>query len=1076
MVAPGRSSLVAMPHRSGAPRLIEWTGERCVPWAPDVQVVYEHMHRYLWASQLVGGRRVLDLASGEGFGAAILAGEAASVLGIDLDQTTVDHSALNYGSDRIEFRQGDARDLSSLQDGSFGAVIAFEMIEHVDDQQRVLEEIARILEPDGLLVISTPDRRAYTEATGRHNPFHVRELDREQFTGLLGGRFEHVACWGQRTITGSALSALSGRERAADGGAAAETFFVERQGDGWQAAPGLSPLYLVAVASRAELPSIPRESTLADGALELLRAAEATGETAVAERQREVERLQDTFSRERSRWESEIGELSEQAGELRAALWDRQTEIELRARRVRDLLDDAGKDREHIAVLGAELTAMRQLTARVEQSISWKLFERGRGKLLGALGGPGSLRTRALRRGLRAAAGRAGGRPQTAGTEGETGAEPTIEFPEFDRPEVSIVIPLYSGAELTDGCLDSIRDRTTGVAYEVILVDDAADPATKALLSRVRGARTVVNETNLGYLRSVNLGASHARGRWIVLCNNDIAVYDGWLPSMLACARSSPDVGVVTPKYLYPDGSLNEAGGIVWRDGTGGNYGRGAVPSECRYEFRREVDYGSAAALMVRADFWREVGGFDERFMPMYYEDTDLCFEAREHGLRVLYEPRANVVHLEGGTAGTDLSAGPKRYQEVNRPKFVQKWGRRLASEQLPASPHNTRRAANRNRGPHVLIVDHRVPMWDRDSGSLRLLGMIKALQTLGCRITLLPDDRHLVQPYTVELMAMGVEVLYGDVDIAAELTEVGPGLAMIISCRPHATTHWLDLLRDRAPSVPIVYDTVDLHWLREARRAALAEGSDRIALGPKAVALREIELALIRATDATLVVTPEERAQVQADVPGAVVHVVPNVNEIREDPPGVDSRVGVLFIGSFEHTPNVDAAVRLVRAVMPRVWSELGDIPVTIVGGGAPPEVLELSSPLVGVAGWVQDVEPLLDSVRATVAPLSYGAGLKGKVTQALAAGLPVVTTSVGAEGLGAVSGEHLLVADDDRELAAHVVEVLRDDDLWAALSSSGQRLARESFSPAVVTERMSELLAGRGRLRPVGSGSRRG
>jgi GT2 family glycosyltransferase/SAM-dependent methyltransferase len=1065
-----------MQHRSGAPRLIEWTGERCVPWAPDVQVVYEHMHRYLWASRLVRGRRVLDLASGEGFGAAILAAEAASVLGIELDQSTVDHSALNYASDRIEFRQGDARDLSSLQDGSFGAVIAFEMIEHVADQKRVLEEVARVLKPDGLLVISTPDRRAYSEATGQDNPFHVRELDREQFTELLRGRFEHVACWGQRTITGSALSALAGPARPPEGGVPAETFFVERQGDGWEMAPGLSPLYLVAVASSAELPSIPGESTLADGALELVRAAEAAGETAVAERQGEVERLRQTLSLEQARLESELDGQREQARELHAALGDRQTEIELRRQRVRELLDAAHQDREYIEALWAELAAMRQLAARVEHSVSWKLFERGRRKLLAALGGPASLRSRALRRGLRAASGLAGERPaQPAGPAEQAGSERAIELPEFNRPEVSIVIPLYSGAELTESCLDSIRDRTAGVAYEVILVDDAADPATKELLSRVRGSRTVVNETNRGYLRSVKLGASHARGRWIVLCNNDIVVCDGWLSSMLACATSSPDVGVVTPKYLYPDGSLNEAGGIVWRDGTGGNYGRGADPSECRFEFRREVDYGSAAALMVRADFWREVGGFDERFLPMYYEDTDLCFEARERGLRVLYEPRANVVHLEGGTAGTDLSTGHKRYQEVNRPKFVEKWRRRLEREQLPAHTHNIRRAANRNRGPHVLIIDHRVPMWDRDSGSLRLLGMIKALQGLGCRITLLPDDRHLVLPYTVELMAMGVEVLYGDIDVSGELSEIGPGLAMIISCRPHATTHWLDMLRDSAPSVPIVYDTVDLHWLREARRGALAEGSDRIALGPKAVALREVELALIRATDATLVVTDEERAQVEADVPGVVVHVVPNVNEIRANVPGVEGRAGVLFIGSFEHTPNVDAAVRLVRAVMPRVWAELGDVPVTIVGAGAPLEVQELASPLVDVAGWVPDVDPLLDSVRAAVAPLSYGAGLKGKVTQALAAGLPVVTTSVGAEGLDAVSGEHLLVADGDRELAAHVVEVLRDDELWALLASSGQRLARERFSPAVVTERMSELLSDRGQLRSVASASRR-
>src|SRR6059058_2512655 len=136
-----------MRRRAGAPRLIEWTGERCVPWSPDVQVVYEHMHRYLWAAQLVEGRRVLDLASGEGFGAAILAERAASVIGIDVDQRTVEHSQLNYAGGPIEFRHGDAQDLSSFPADSFDAVVAFEMIEHVDDQRRVLREVARVLAP-----------------------------------------------------------------------------------------------------------------------------------------------------------------------------------------------------------------------------------------------------------------------------------------------------------------------------------------------------------------------------------------------------------------------------------------------------------------------------------------------------------------------------------------------------------------------------------------------------------------------------------------------------------------------------------------------------------------------------------------------------------------------------------------------------------------------------------------------------------------------------------------------------------------------------------------------------------------
>jgi GT2 family glycosyltransferase/SAM-dependent methyltransferase len=1015
-----------MRRRAGAPRLIEWTGERCVPWAPDVPVVYEHLHRYLWAAALVKGCRVLDVASGEGFGAAILAEAAASVVGIDIDERTVEHSRLNYSDERVRFQIGDALDLSQFEPDSFDAVVAFEVIEHLEDHQRLLDQIKRVLEPEGLLIMSTPDRTAYTLATGHHNPFHTHELARTEFSALLRSRFAHVATWGQRTVTGSALSALAPSEAPE---VPARTYFVERHGVDWDLAAGLSPLYLVSVASDAELPQIPAESTLADPALTLLRSAEATAREEVAGLQAERAGLE----AERDR--------------VRRELSDRHVELTLSEKRVKELA-------ERSAQLEVEVADARQIAARVEQSVSWHMFERIRGAVLGLMGGPGSMPVRLIKRGL--AVWLRHRRAQAVETV-------PIELPEFEEPLVSIVIPLHAGAALTRACLESIRDRTISAGYEVILVDDAADAETKALLAGTQGAQIITNGKNLGYARSVKVGAARARGRWLVLCNNDIQVQEGWLGAMLRCAESSPDIGIVTPKYIYPDGSLQEAGGVIWSDGTGGQYGRGDRPGEPRYEFRRDVDYGSAAALMVRADFWREVGGFDERFEPMYYEDTDLCFQAREHGLRVVYEPRANVIHIEGGSAGTDISVGHKRHQESNRPKFVEKWRERLEREQLPANWNNVRRASNRHRGPHVLILDHRVPFWDRDSGSLRMHGMIRALLDMGCRVTFFPDDLAVTHPYTLELQSLGVEVWYGEIDVQGELAEIGPGLALVIACRPHASSRWLDLIREWAPLARIVYDTVDLHWLREARRAEMEGGGDQATLGPRAGVLRELELALIRATDATLVVSDEERAQVEADVPGATVVVVPNINEVRPGVPPAGVRRGVLFIGGFEHSPNVEGAIRLVRRVMPRVWSELGDVPVTIVGGSVPPAVSALASGRVEIAGWVPDVGPLFDAARVMVAPLSYGAGLKGKVTQSLAMGLPVVTTPVGAEGLHATSGEELLVGADDRELADGVIAVLRDDALWSRLSANGQQVAAERFSPAVVVQRLAELLGDR-------------
>ena len=341
----------------------------------------------------------------------------------------------------------------------------------------------------------------------------------------------------------------------------------------------------------------------------------------VGEREEAV-RLKDEWvavvERERA---AHAGELAAHAGELAARareLRDREAQhnedlkqrdqdivvgrernVQLRAELAARVGDLVSRD--------AELAAARSLNRRTEESVTWQAFQRARGRLYGAIGDT-SLLARTLRLSLRLAGRLLIKRPKSQAPpaaegpgagQGPVSDLDVISLPEYESPKVSLIIPLYARADLTRACLESIRDNTTRVSYEVILVEDDADEPTKLLLEQVRGARIVHNEQNLGYIRSVKRGAGLARGRWLVLCNNDIEVRGGWLTAMLACAESAEDVGVVTPKYLYPDGSLNEAGGIIWRDGTGVNYGRGDRPEHFQYEYRRETDYGSAAALMV---------------------------------------------------------------------------------------------------------------------------------------------------------------------------------------------------------------------------------------------------------------------------------------------------------------------------------------------------------------------------------------------------------------------------------------------------------------------------------------------
>jgi GT2 family glycosyltransferase/SAM-dependent methyltransferase/glycosyltransferase involved in cell wall biosynthesis len=1009
------------PRRAGAPRLIDWTGERCVPWASDVQVVYEHYHRYLWARALATGRRVLDLGSGEGFGAALLADTAQSVTGIDVDERTVQHSRLNYAGGNLEFRTASATDLADFADDSFDLAVAFEIVEHVRDQAALMSEVARVLAPGGVLVMSTPDRRAY--AANGPNPFHERELTVDEFSALLQGHFSSVTLFSQRTATGSRIQALD-----APGATGYLAVQLERAGDEWREAGPPSPLYVVGVATDGAMPELPADSTLSDFDRGLLRAADR--DAAIARGERDEAR-------------------GAEASERQAAIREQQAATQARAERdglVSQLLDRTRALEE----AGRESEELRALTRRVSESVVWNTFQRVRARVYRALGGEGSPAASLLGAALR----RFGRSPASGGHS----FAPVI-FPRFERPVASIVIPVHSGAALTERCLRAILAAGGKVPYEVIVVDDAADAETKALLAATDGVHVLVNERNLNFLRSVNRGADEAAGRFIVLLNNDTEPQPGWLDALVECADSADDVGIVAAKLVYPNGILQEAGGIVWQDGTAWNYGRGNDPSHPRYNFMREVDYGSAAALLVRADLWRELGGFDEQFAPGYWEDTDICFAARAAGRRVVYEPAATVVHLEGSSLGTDVTAvdSGKHHQELNAPKFAAKW-RDALRDQLP-QPSVARAvlAADRNRGEHVLVVDHRVPTPDRDSGSVRMEQMLLNLRTLGYRVSFLPDDANAPEPYTSHLQRQGIEVLYGPILLPEIMSAFGPRLRLAILSRPYVAPRYVHWVREFAPRARLAYDTVDLHYLRERRRALQDDTADpRISEG-----FMHLELALAHACDVTLVVSEDERLELAAAAPDLAVEVVPNANPLSPHVRGPEGRSGLLFVGGFQHPPNIDAAVHLVRVIMPRVWRQIGDVPLTIVGSHAPPEVLALASPAVHVAGWVEDLAPLLDGSRAMVAPLRYGAGMKGKVTQSLAAGLPVVTSSIGAEGLDAVAGQHLLLGDDPDALTARIVELCRDDELWATLSEGGRALVERCCSPSVQRAALERLAA---------------
>ena len=930
-------------------RGIDWTGERCVPWADDIQVIYEHYHRYALAARYTSGRRVLDLASGEGYGSALMAAGASEVVGVDIDEATVEHARTRYGGvPNLRFTTGSMTDTRLLADaGEFDVITCFEALEHVVEQDRLMSLVRDRLAPGGIFFTSTPDILVYTHQHGNENPFHVKELTEPQFRALLGGAFRHVSVLRQNVAVGSVLT--GDREH---GPVLAQQ--VRRTGeDSWSVGTGTPHTYLVGIASDHPV-EVPAAATMLDPDHTLLGA--------VAERA---------------------------AGPLRAELEGRT---------------------------GASGPKSRRLLERYRR--------------------------------------RAADGPVSVGTS--------------DEPLVSIVIPVHGKWSYTRRCLRSIEESGSRVPFEIVVVDDASPDDSADRLAACPGVRLLRTEENLGFLRAVNLGAAQARGDLLVLLNNDTEVRPGWLDALTEVVRNDDEIGLAGAKLVYPDGRLQECGGIVFADGSAANYGHGDNPDDPRYHGVRDVDYCSGAAILVRRDLWERLGGFDERYSPAYYEDTDLAFAVRDAGYRTVVVPDAVVVHHEGVSHGTDLTAGIKRFQDVNHKVFAEKWADALADQADPGTtlwvargraPGQTQREAE-----FVLVADVTVPAPDRDSGSVRMRALLDQLVALGHRVVFCPMDSSPGQRYVAELRRAGITVLLDSAAREQFLHEAGSRIRLAVLSRPTVAWHLADRLRICAPQARIVFDTVDLHFVRLSREAELVErlgGAPETStmLHQRSKLYRELELALVRACDRTLVVSESERDLLAGLAPGAPVSVLSNVHTPGPEA-GVAGRPGVLFVGSFEHPPNRDAAYWLAGEIWPLVRRRVPDAVLDLVGHDPTNELRVLDGQGVRFRGWVADLAALYDTARLSVAPLRFGAGVKGKVGESLAAGVPVVGTTLAFEGMRLRDGAEVLVGDKAEEIAVGIVALLTDDALWLRLSRAGQAAVAEQFGPGVARAALAELL----------------
>jgi len=625
-------------------------------------------------------------------------------------------------------------------------------------------------------------------------------------------------------------------------------------------------------------------------------------------------------------------------------------------------------------------------------------------------------------------------------------AYPRIEFNLPDQPTVSVVIPVYDKFEVTYYCLCSLLFAFNETPFEVIVVDDGSRDDTRRIHECVDGVRVLRLERNQGFVRACNAGAELARGEFVAFLNNDTETTALWLDELVAAFRNFDAVGLAGSKLVYPDGRLQEAGGIIWGSGNPWNVGRDASAEDPRYNYVRTVDYVSGAALMIRRDLWQHVGGFSEEFAPGYFEDTDLAMKIRETGHCVLYVPQSVVYHFEGQTGGTSVSRGAKAFQEVNRPKFRRRWADVFRGHGKEGE--NVDREKDRAAAFRVLFIDHQFPFVDLDAGSYAAFQEIRLLQHLGAKVTFLPRNIAWMDRHTMALQRIGVECLYAPFvrSFGEYLRAHAAEYDLVVVSRHNVAEEVLPIVRSAAPGTKIAFNLADLHFLRELREAAAK--TPGYSFG-KADETRRAELAAIIQSDVTFSYSDVEIAVIRDLVPETTkLARMPWVVECHERKLPYSETRDIFFLGGFNHPPNAQAARFFAKSVMPLLRAQLPNVCFNIIGSGARAVVPELVSKCVRVLGYVPSLTEHLDGARVFVAPLLTGAGLKGKVLDAISHGVPCVLSPVAAEGTGLTDGVDCLIANSPEEWADRVARLYSDEALWSRISENARRLAQDFYS----------------------------
>ena len=1007
--------------------MLEWTGERYVPWMEEGEIHYEHLHRYRFVKELVKHKKVLDLGCGEGYGSFVLAEESDEVIGIDIDGITIRHASSKYIKENLKFILGSIIEIPIKGEKIFDVIVCFEAIEHISEHDKLIGEVKRLIKDNGIFIVSTPNKYKYSDQSNFQNQFHLKELYFDEFKTLLNNSFKNVLIYGQKVYPSSNIFPLFKKT----------TFpqdFVIEKGEKeffFSGPEKKEAMYFVALSSNSPIEHLVGNSYLLDLSETLFRQKDAQISS--------LERLVGDKEAALNQKEAQISSLERLVGDKEAALYQKE----------------AALNRIYASYGWKALLTFYRLfekifpintKRRLLATILFKLVTHPRGILKNL-----------NKRNLKESSGVSEPRPLKMEFERNISVEriEDLNFPYYSQPLVSIIIPVRNKWRYTYACLKSILQNTKEVPFEVIIVNDQSTDETPEVLGRISGIQIINNPINLGWVKNCNNAAKHAKGRYILLLNNDTEVREGWLANLVQLAENDEKIGVVGGKILFPDGRLQEAGSVMDMEGWGQPYGRFDDPDRYEYNYLKETDFITGACLLIRKDAFLKIGGFDERYSPAFYEEFDLEFAMREIGYKIIYQPKAVIVHHQSSSYRSEIRDS---LSNINHSKFMKKWAKQIWGQNANSSIFLAR---DRSKDKKVIIfVDEKVPDYDKHAGSLSTFQYIKLLHEMGFKLIFIPDSLKPLEPYATELQQAGIEVVYGPFEFKSWIKCNGRYIHYVWLSRPDVAIKYVKAIK-RHSKAKILYYTVDLHYLRELRRYQIEKRKEIL---DESIRLKKIEFYLFKNVDVILTPSDQEQNIIREAFPQKRIVTIPVIyyeanSIVEQNLTDFDRRHGIIFLGGFDHLPNVDAVKWFTSDIFPVIKGKLPEIKLYIAGSNPPPEIAAFNNNDIIVMGYVKDLEQIFKTKRVFVSPLRYGAGVKGKIITSMSYGVPVVTTCVGNEGINLRNGVEAFIVDDPVGFADRTVELYTNPGLWINFSRNSHLFVKNNFSKVKAKNMMSDI-----------------